>query len=142
MKKILMYFKSQRAILHPQFLTKAGFWIQSEPIFVLNHDDWDTIMEKLFECFSINFSETDTISSWKDLQKKLLKSFNVKSLKDFHEGTLCLSIEKKGSIVIFTPMKNLGHKEGFDEIIKAAVISSEDYDLLKLKLQDALSKCT
>jgi hypothetical protein len=63
---------------------------------------------------------------WKGLFQPFLEATGVQNLKAFMAGAQQVSIDASAGQLRLTPMRNLGSKEGFEELLDQAVLLPSD----------------
>lgn len=116
MKRAIIYKRRDRFIMHSLSRTVDGIWIFSPPYLSLNENclsaDLETAIRTVLS--DSKSSVPSPPNSTVDLTP-LLSIAGVKSWAAFTRGVSSIDIAASDKRITFTPMRNLGASEGFEQ---------------------------
>ena len=115
--------------MHPQSKTIMGLWVLREPCISLpqdctNEELGNAVLSSL-KTSQQGVPHPDK-SEFKSLAEPLLKAAGVKSWRAFSNGAEQISVDQNGEAISFTPMRNMGSKQGFVEHTKERINVTSD----------------
>jgi len=117
MQHVSAYEWHGRIFLQPNFKTKSGFWVASEPVSSFDPGNLIELGRGILSALAVSKEGVPDPSIWADLCAPLLKSAGAKSSSAFFGSARNVSIESRGDGVTFSPSRNLGSREGYRPIL-------------------------
>jgi hypothetical protein len=133
-------------ILESQSLTTDGFWEINDSILSLNEPLADADLgAALLEALAASKTDVEPLAPGQrstPQTKRLLKIAGVRSWKAFYTGNRSVSViqNDRGDLIEFTPMKNLGRKDGIDYLVDLEFrVDNIDAESVGRHLREALA---
>jgi hypothetical protein len=120
-----VYKRKNDFIIHPYSRTTVGLWIGSGSPISCNinsqaNELGDTLTRALSES-KTNVPHPKDAAEWKASNVPILKFFKAKSFSSAMKGAFYCNIEDDGGILLFTPYRNMGAKNGFVPILEKEI---------------------
>jgi hypothetical protein len=129
---------------HSDSRTTDGVWVATEPFLKLAPDASPASIGKTVLSV-LEASQTDVPhpKDWNAVYYPIPEMAGVKSWTTFMKGSMLLTIEADGGVLVITPTKNLGPKEGHvpfeNRVLRLPEISAPD--VIGAAIQDAIAQC-
>lgn len=116
MDRATAYYINGEVLLHPSSRTTVGVWILSEPVTSCVPTRVLELRENILNALDQSKDNVRHPTNWKGLFAPILKMSGTKTLGEFMRLAKCVEIDRQGDLIVFTPTRNLGVKEGFEPI--------------------------
>ena len=140
---IFKFTKKNKFLIHSLSKIEMGGSIASAPfIWIVGDDSLNKVAEQLKYVLSKSETGLPNPLNWGESAKNFLKNIGLKKHSDLYKNTLHVGVLKKGNIIYFTPMKNLG-SEGFINVTAPEITINENCIIEEIAhaLQGAFDKC-
>ena len=119
-RRAAVYRRDNRVVLCPESETTAGVWIPGSP--VVGAPEPGELGRQLIHALEASKSGVDHPSVWTGLFDPVLRAAGVRSHAAFMQSAVRVGVSWNAAGVELTPCRNLGTKEGFDEIASKAIL--------------------
>jgi len=137
-RRAAVYRRDNRVVLCPESETTAGVWIPASPVVVGAPEPGD-LGRQLIHALEASKSGVGHPSVWTGLFDPVLQAAGVPSRAAFMQSAVRVGVSWNATGVELTPCRNLGTKEGFDEIAsKAMLLPTFTHEQLGAALLSAL----
>lgn len=116
MQKAGVYLRSGVILVHPHASTTAGVWIVTKPISVLKDIEPISLGKAIVNALNQSEVGIQHPTDWKQVNNLLPNAIGIKNVSTFYKSAKCIDIELEDGIITITPTRNLGVKEGFEEL--------------------------
>ncbi len=125
-RSAVIYSVNDRLVVAASSRTTAGVGLQHSPSSAAldaEPHELSTLIESVLG-HSEEILPHPKQSEWKGSFDPILKASGVRSQKAFMASARCVSIDQKDTAIIVTPHRNLGAREGFEELGAEARMAS------------------
>ena len=128
------YIFQGQIVLAAERETTAGVWISDGPVQVYESTDPMILGQAVLGALAASRRATPHPTDWKSVANPVPAAAGAKSHKAFMASAKHVTVEAKGSQVIFRPSRNLGAKEGFEPSGVEQTSSTDPDDVGRLLL--------
>lgn len=144
MKDAIVYRRNDGWYLHSSSQTTDGVWIATQPFLKLPPDaDLSAIGEAVMRAIDASRQSVPHPAAWNGLFQPMLQLAGAKSWATFVKGSMCLRFEADDCVLLVTPTKNLGPKEGHlplsDKVLRLPRGSTDEG--VGAAVQEAIALC-
>jgi hypothetical protein len=105
-----------RIFLHAYSKTTVGLSVLSQPVLAADPRDPSELGRAILLALAGSKKGVPHPSIWENVSAPLLELAGAKSRSAFFRSARCVDIKCEGDRVTFTPMRNLGTREGYEPI--------------------------
>ena len=141
MKAAVVYERNRMLYLNALSKTTVGIWMFTPPVFAVERDDLTGIVRAVEECLLGSKVGVPHPKVFTNLVTPLLDLAGVKSLGAFEKSAKCVQVRMDDDrVVILTPTRNGGSREGFVPLPDKAIVTSSSDEVLSSAVVAALAE--